>query len=264
MAIDTVKFEVEKVTAKTKMSLSHPLIEQTRKNINKLHLDKGCIRTRREGLDIRVSPNNLDRALNIMNLIIKKLTEKKIEITIKEKGYKNATCVVVSGETFAIDIYEKINIIKKGRDRYGFNEYDYIPNGRLVLRIKNAPHGIRSEWKDGQRKKLENVLDKFIEGLYKAAAREKELKREREQWQEEYRKKEEQQRLEEIEQERFKLLQKEAMAWQTSQIIKAYIEAATKAYIEKNGNPKSGSEFDKWRAWAIQRSNQLNPLLKST
>lgn len=244
------------------MLLPHPLVEKSKKNINKLHLDKGCVRSRRGELNIRVSPDSLDRAFALMNLIIKKLTKKKIEISIKEKDYKSATCITVSGETFAIDLYEKINIIKKGQDQHGFNQYDYVPNGKLVLRIKNAPSEARSEWKDGQRKKLEELLDKFIEGLYKAATREKELKRERLQWQEEYRKKEEQQKLEEIEQERFKGLHKEAMAWQTSQIIKAYIEAATKAYIKKNGDITPDNHFSKWRSWAIQKTGQLNPLLK--
>jgi len=248
---------------KTRALLSHSLIEQTKKNMDKHYLDKGCIRSRRGGLDIRVSPNSLDRALNIMDSLIKKLTKKNVGISIKEKDYKSATCVTIFGETLSIDMYEKVNIIKKGQDRLGFNQYDYVPNERLVLRIKNAPCGTRSEWKDGERKKLEDLLDKFIEGLYKAAAREKELKREREQRHEEYRKKEEQQRLEEIEQERFKVLHKEAMAWHASQIIKSYIEATTKTYVQKHGNPEPGSDFDKWRSWAIQRSDQVNPLLKT-
>ena len=245
------------------MLLSNPLIEQTRKNINKLHLDKGCIRTRRDGLDIRVSPNSLNRALTIMGSIIKKLAKKKIEITIKEKDYRNVTCAIVSGETFAIDIYEKINIIKKGKDQHDFNQYDYVPNGKLVLRIKNAPSETRGEWKDGKKKKLENLIDSFIEGLYKVASKEKELKRERQKWHEEYLKKEKRQELEQIEQGRFKKLHDEAMAWQTSQIIKTYIEVAAKAYIEKNGKFEPGSKFDKWRNWAIQKSDQLNPILKT-
>ena len=242
------------------MPLANPLIEQTRKNIGKLRPDKGCIRTRREGLDIRVSPNNLDRALKIMRVLIKKLTHKKINISIKKTDYKNTTCVTISEETFAIDLYEKINIIKKEQDQHGFNQYDYAPNGKLVLRIKNALSGTRSEWKDGQRKKLENLMDAFIEGLGRAAAREKELKQERQKWHEEYLKKEENERLEQIEQEHLKKLHDEAMAWQTSRIIKAYVEAATKAYIQKNGVLETASEFDKWRSWAIQKADQLNPL----
>jgi hypothetical protein len=240
----------------------HPIVEKTRKSLNRSHLDKGCINSGRGELNIRVGPNSLDRALNIMDSLINKLAEKGIEVAIKEKDYKSTTCVTVSGETFAIDIYEKINIIKKEEDKYSFDRYDYIPNGKLVLRIKDAPTDIQSEWTDGKRKKLEDQMDSFIEGLYKAADREKELERKRQEWHEEYLKKEEDRKTEEQERERFKILEKEALSWHTSKIIRDYIEDATKAYTQKHGNIKPGSEFDKWKTWASEQANRLDPLSK--
>ena len=231
------------------------LVEKTRKSINLSNITRGCIRGGRGALDIRVCPNSLDRALNITDSLIKKLSEKGIEVTLNEKDYKSPTCVMIAEETFAIDIYEKINIIKKGEDKFGYGEYDYIPNGILVLRIKNAPGDIQSEWKDGKRKKLEDQIGSFIEGLYKAADGEKELERKRQKWHEEYLKKEEEHKIEEQERERFKILEKEALSWHTSKIIRAYIEDATKTYIQKHGNIEPGSEFDKWRTWASKQAS---------
>jgi hypothetical protein len=252
---------VRKTKSNQNMNM-HPLVEKTRKSIDLSYINRGCIRGGRGALDIRVGPNSLDRALNIMDLLIKKLSEKGVEVTLNEKDYKIHTCVTITEETFAIDIYEKINIIKKGEDKFGYGEYDYIPSGTLVLRIKDAPGDIQSEWKDGKRKKLEDQIDSFIEGLYKAADKEKELDRERQKWHEEYLKKEEEKKTEEQEHERFKILEKEALSWHTSKVIRAYVEDATRAYIQKHGNIEPGGEFDKWKTWASEQANRLDPLSK--
>lgn len=235
----------------------HPLVEKTKKSVNKSYLDKGCVRCGHNGLAIRVSPNSLDRAFKVMDTLIKALEEKGAQVSIVKEEYKNVTSVNLSGVALEIDIYEKINIIKKNQDQYGFNQFDYIPNGQLVLRIKNA-YGVRGEWKDGKRKKLEDLIDRFIDGLYAAVAREKELQKERDQWKEEQHKREEQERLKELEQERIDNLEKEAMSWHRSKIIRSYVDAATAAYIQKNGKIEPGSEFDQWKAWANQQADRLD------
>jgi len=242
----------------------HPLIEKAKKSINKSNLDKGCIIGRLTGLDIRVSPNSLDRALGIMDTLIKGLETKGAEVVIIKEDYKSRTCVRVSGEILAIDMYEKINNVKKEQDQHGFNRYDYIPNGTLVLRIKDAPYDVRSEWKDGETKKLEACIDNFINGLILAAEKQKanRLKREQEhrEWEEKERRGEEGQKIRQQEQALFDILEKEAMGWHKSKIIRSYIEAATAAHIQKNGEVEPGSEFDKWKTWANQQVDLLDPL----
>ena len=238
----------------------HPLVERTRKGIGKFPLDKGCLIGRRAGLDIRVGHNSLDRALMIMDTLIKTLEAKGAQVSIIKKDYyRNATSVNLSGVALEFDVYEKINIVKKGEDKFGYNQLDYIPNGQLVLRIKNT-YVNRSEWKDGKRKKLEDLCDSFIEGLHAAVAREKELQKEREKWKEEQHKRDEEERLKEIEQERFNNLKQEALRWHESQIIRSYVEAATAAHIQKNGKIEPGSEFDQWKTWVTARINRFDPL----
>lgn len=245
----------------------HPLIEKLKKSINKSNLDKGCIIGRHTGLDIRVSPNSLDRALSIMDILFKAFENKGIAVDIKKGDYKYITSVIVSGETLAIDMYEKLNILKKGQDQHGFNRYDYIPNGNLVLRIKDVPYETRSEWKDGERKKLEACIDNFINGLILVAEKQKanRLKREQEHrdWEEKERKGEEDQKIRQQKQALLDILEKEAMGWHKSKIIRSYIEAATAAHIQKNGKVESGSEFDKWKIWASEQANRFDPLLKT-
>lgn len=195
-----------------------------------------------------------------MNNLIKALEEKGVKVSLIKKEYKYITSVDISGVKLEIDLYEKINIIKKGKGSFGYDEYDYIPNGKLVLRIKDGPYDMRKEWIDGEKKKIDDHLNSFIEGLYKSVAREKEQEKEREERAEEQAKKDELQRLKNLEQERVNNLQKEALSWQKSQIIRTYIEAATKAYIDKNSKIEPGSEFDKWKTWAIEQADRMNPL----
>ena len=58
------------------------------------------------------------------------------------------------------------------------------------------------------------------------------------------------------------VLEKEAMNWHRSKVIRSYIEAATAAHIQKNGKDEPGSEFDKWKTWASEQANRLDPLSK--
>jgi hypothetical protein len=64
--------------------------------------------------------------------------------------------------------------------------------------------------------------------------------------------------LKEEERLRVERLGKEAIRWHKSQIIRSYIEAATKNYIQKRGAIDPGCEFDKWLARAIEQAERLN------
>jgi len=239
------------------------LTEKTRKSIRKARLDKGCVTTRHADFNIRIGPNSVDRTLNILNSLIRIFETKNIKIFLKEEPYEAKTCVTISGITFELDLYEKISIIKKEeKDWLGCTQYDYIPTGKLVLRIKNAPYQARSEWCDGKKQRLENILDSFVEGLYEAVIKEQELEKERQKWHEEYLKKEEEQRARELEREQFKALEQEAIAWQRIQTIRDYIEAVTKAYILTKGPIEPGSEFDKWITGAKALVNRFDSLSK--
>lgn len=246
------------------LSNSHPLIKQTLKALKEPIMDKGCIICRWDGVNMRVSPGSLYRALTIMDTVIKELETKGAKVAIIKEDYKVSTCVKVSGEALDIDMYEKVNNVKKGQDQHGFNQYDYIPNGDLVLRIKDAPYDTRSEWKDGQRKRLEVCVDDFINGLFLAVEKKKanRLKREQEkrEWEERERREEEEQKIRQQQQTLFDMLEKEVMGWHRSKIIRSYIEAATAAHIQKNGNIEPGCEFDKWKTWANNAADRLDPL----
>ena len=152
--------------SKVKLPNPHPLITNTLKNIDKSYLDKGCIRCRHHGLDVRVSPNSLDRAIKIMDTLIKTLEKRKAKVSLIKKDYKNITCVSISDVALEIDLYEKFNIIKKGEDRLGFNLYDYIPNGKLVLRIKMQLMELDVNGLIDKERKSKTVLITLLKGCF--------------------------------------------------------------------------------------------------
>lgn len=114
----------------------------------------------------------------------------------------------------------------------------------------------------------EIVLLSSRNGLILAAEKQKanRLKREQEkrEWEENERRGEEERRIRQQEQALIDKLEKEAMGWHRSKIILSYIEAATAAYIQKNGKVESGSEFDKWKTWAGQQADRLDPLVNKS
>jgi len=222
-----------------------------------------CLTSRRESLDIFVSPANLNRALCIMDALIKALETRKHKVFINTD--KNTTSVDILGQVLDITLRENLKCTIT-EDRFG-PKNSLIPNGDLVLRIRNDLGYYRTRWTDGKEQKLEDKINSFIEGLYKAVLWEREfdLKREREhrEWEEKRRKQEETRKLKEQEQAKLNNLKKNAADWHQSRTLRAYIKAATNTYIANSGKIEPGSDFEKWQTWANQQADRLDPLVES-
>lgn len=150
-------------------------------------------------LDIAVSKDSLDRALRIMDALIKALVGRglTVEVTdmrITTNGYyryperspdSNVTRVQVQGEWIVFGIEERSKVVipdppeppkhLKGAKLESWIYWNQprrtlVPNGVLVLRLKNVDRiNVRQEWKDGARKKLEHQLNDIVAHLYLAA-----------------------------------------------------------------------------------------------
>lgn len=238
----------------------HPLVEKTRKSINKSLLYNDFLYIGRVGLNIHVTPKCVDRALKVMDTLIKALEGKGAQVSVINKEDKNTTCVHLSGVVLEVDMYEKMNIVKNTKVGFLENKVNFVPNGKLAFRINNT-FRTRKEWQDEDNRKLEDMIDVLIEGLNKAVVKNKEQQKIWDGWEEERKKRAEIERLNALEQERIVNLEKEVIRWQKSSLIRSYVEAATKAYIQKNGKIEPGSEFDKWRIWANKKADNLDHLV---
>ena len=230
-------------------------------------------------LDIAVSKNQIERSLRIYDALIKTLEELGFSIRINKdkqdryRGSRQSTCIQIGGQELPIKLVEKVKRIEHIKTppdignkqlQYIYEpNHDFVATGILTLQI-DYYWASRKNWRDGQRKKLEEQIGDFVLSLVKTAEemqirdeiREQEEQRRR---QEEQRKREVQE-LREKEVKRFQALEKAAQEWNRAQEIERYIEAV-KATMEKQTlDIKQREELEEWIRWAKGKVEWLNPL----
>lgn len=252
-----------KIVVSDTLAKLHPLVMQAKKNMRTPYEHKDCVVSAWGFFDIFVNRTNMKRALCIMDALIKALETRGIPISINPKDQKPPTCVDILGEAFEIDLHETLKRIEI-KDGY-LSRSDFKPSGELVLRIKKEFADYRTRWSDGKKQRVEDHLNSFIIGLYEAALWERgqrlEIEKMHRKWEKERRKEEETRQLKEEELKRLKDLENEALNWHKSQSIRSYIKATEKSYLQKNSNIQPDSEFGKWKEWAIQQADRLDPLV---
>jgi len=243
--------------------------------------ERGILRPgNRRCLDIRVSPNSLDRALRAMDALIKALEARSYSVSVGPKEEVNSTSVEIDGEKLRFCIeetarrYERELTPAEKKNKmeyphfYGTPMYAYSPTGKLRLRIMDNMYlGVRKMWSDGASQKVENCLNSFIIGLIRTAEaikadRLQRQERDREAAERASRREELAARIRE-EESKIKDLEEEAASWHRSQKIRAYVNAVRDAAIAESGHVEPGSELDEWLSWAQKYADRLDPLVES-
>ena len=278
--ITAEKMPENKITVPLSLDSPHDLIVMTQRSLIGAKVDaRGLKQPRARGcLDIHVGQDSIDRAMLIMDTLVKALETRGFDISVaKEPPF--STSVSVMDEVIKFALIEDLDRTErkltaaqiKEKEKhpwmYSSQEYDYSPNGILYLRIKNDDSlNTRKTWSDGRRQRLEECLNSFVGGLAKAAIAIKHLRTEREQrelrWQEERRQWEESERIRREEEEKLKDLDREVASWQRSQQIRSYIGAVKKWGIQKYGEIKPDSNLQQWLTWATKQADRLDPLVE--
>lgn len=169
----------------------YPLIRKAAKHLATSRPDgNGILATNPECLDIRVSGESAERALRLMDTLIKALHAAGFGVTVSE----GATVISIDDSKIRISLQEearrrRIRAIEhdlEGYYQFGHRLYSdrAYPMGILSLVIddKGFPYGVlaRKAWRDTGQKKLEECLSGFISGVMKAAAIMKSLESRRE------------------------------------------------------------------------------------
>ncbi|MBA1146686.1 hypothetical protein H0Z60_06400 [Ectothiorhodospiraceae bacterium WFHF3C12] len=199
----------------------------------------------------------------------------QIKVSLNPSGPVE-TVLTVEGERFSLKLDERVSrherelTAAEKRERatkeyfYFRDRYRYEPTGELVLRVVDAPYGMRSQWRDGKRKRLEDCLGEAIQSLTAMAAERKARKAEREererQWQEAQRRREELRREVEAEQRRVDALLAESAAWEKSQQLRDYIAAVRGIRLNSDG---INGVTEQWLDWAEQQADRLDPTVES-
>ena len=146
-----------------------------------------------EAFSVSIGPENIQRALIILQTLCNALTKRGSSIQTKPKepkdnhqsqyGYTQREVHPIYA--FVLDTYisfritetsTKLQIPEKGR-KHSYQEFMYKPSGKLCFEITNSPYGnySRSRGQDGKVLKVENQLNDIIINIIKFATMQKEL-----------------------------------------------------------------------------------------
>lgn len=264
----------------------HVLVQEAKAALRerKLTLD-GRVLMPKCGLGILVAPASTKRALLIMDTLLK-ACEAQGWSTGGTPEYRPHTIVRVQGCEVHIRLeeglrqsprtlseWEKKWETERSRPRKR-PPYELVPNGKLKLFAYGTGFHHTAEWRDGLRRRLEDMLDSILAHI--AAAPEAKRQGDRAQAAFEARQREEERRQlaqEEAERERLRIRRAEqarvdklvadAEAWEQARIVRAYIEAWV-AKTEAGTGLKigGGSEYEQWVTWARAQADRLDPLIR--
>ncbi|ANE50629.1 hypothetical protein [Flavisolibacter tropicus] len=215
---------------------------------------QGVISTSRGELTIRVSPQNISRALRILDTLIKALRSRGHTIEVDtEKTY-----VIINTLKIEVSIKEKLKRVIIDNPKWSWQSSELCPTGILSFRIEGG-----SEWKDGK-EPLEAQLPRIIARLEMEAIRRKERQEQLEKfWQEQREKRrlaEEFAARKEKELIDFKIMLQKAERWHKAVTLRNYIEAVEQKAVQSVG---PSEEITQWLAWARKKADWYDPFIEA-
>jgi hypothetical protein len=248
----------------------HPLVRHTAQVLRSARPGPyGTLAARREKcLDLRVGPRSLERALRIIDALVKALEHRGFRVGVSTDE-KPRTQVEILGQRLTIMLDERIKRTEhspKNGERYG-PKWDYVPSGELRLKIDEWVGGsARKTWSDGVGAQLEGQLNSVIVGLVVIADVKRAWEQEREREEAACREAERRRILAEQarreEQQRRLLLERQAESWSKSQQLRAFIDEVERRATAKAVSTAPDSELGAWIAWARQHADRLDPLAR--
>jgi hypothetical protein len=239
------------ITVPHRLSNPHRLIQETMDAAREAKERQGGWTHRESGkrcINVAVSDEQWQRSLTIMDTLFKALEQQGHRVMVESDGYPGSrTFVEING----IKVEMKLSEHKQG----------------LRLSIEEYATGMRKTWQDSERRRVEDILPKFIEALILIAAKLRERDMERQRRQEELERQRQQREVEiaayKAEEQRVNKLYTESAAWCKAKQIRDYVEAVRSDLLKKQGNIEPGSEAARWLAWALQQADRLDPLVES-
>ena len=245
-------------------------LKESSKDISKTYGYGRCYSNNDEAFEVSIGPNNIQRALAILQTLCNALTARRYSIDLKpnkkkqqyQYGYqqreRHPVYAIVLDAYISFKISERSirhEIPEKDRE-YSYERYEYEPSGKLCFELIDSPYGnnIRSKWQDGKKTKIEDNLNDIIINMIKFATmlkeREAKAAKQREIWKIEEIKRREREKHEKIDKARVEHLIKESKRLVKFNQIKDYIEVIVAEGKQRLGDDYPDSDFSKWFEWA--------------
>lgn len=264
IVLPEVAFEQDpanRIVVPPRLGRSHPYIRRTREALKRQKPgDRGLLFPTGRCLDVRVSREQVSRALRLMNTLVLAMEDRGWNPQLPREG--RGLQVNVLGEQLVVSITERAKQVprrardweqrdmEEGRRRSG--PYDLVPAGVLILRIHNATWQL-CEFLDRLNAPLEGRLNEFLICLVETAVAERDQRAERER---RAREEAERQRVQWAQEERERQWNEWMDAWDKSQRIRAFAAAVAGAFAPV----EPGSKIDEWLAFAADYAERNDPL----
>jgi hypothetical protein len=226
-----------------------------------------------------VSPDTLDRALRVLDVLIKESERRGCTWKVTEQGTTTIEC---DGEEMKVEMKERLSRREipppppppETRRRRGpawessytptyYPRYEWVSTGQLSFHIDQyGGAGVRRDWSDGKRLRLENKLHEILVGLQNMAAG---IRAERQKWDDWKHEQElaEERRLTRVRaaevQRRLRLRMVRAMQrWEHARRLQLFCNAVERRLASLTTGQTQ--RVQKWLAWARQQADLLDPL----
>lgn len=271
---------IETINVDAVLTEPHPLIKAAQKRLSMKtgwNDERGIRRAPTEVLDISVTPDSLDRALRLMDALVKKLISRGVAISVDSSQSK--TILALDGVKLPLSLTEQTkrtdHVITteetKAQERhakrarwepmvhyYSMPRYDYHPTGTLTITVGPWP---TRNCRDTSNTSLEDRLGEVVNNVFEVVRLVKEHRLEMA-------------RAEEVrllaaekyelaskrvkdEKEALEKLESKAKDFRRSQRIQAYVQAIEESALAAGNMPR---ELENWIVWAKQKADWLNPV----
>ena len=261
-----------RIKVASKLDNPHPLTRFTRDLFQNSREDNYC-RLQKRGhepcLEIQVSKAMLNRALRIMDALIKALVSRGQKVETTNEG-QFSTKFIIERTAVNVRLVEKIDRAENvgseaEKSSWDWKRFSFKPAGELFFEIDNyRARGCRKKWFDSPRSPLEDQLNDIIIGLYDVAEASHNAVLQREKEVEQQRIKETQRLIAErekaAESERLATLEKQCDLWVKSQNLRLFIQAYEDHLTKQSGSIDPGGPEAKWLDWARKYADEIDPL----
>lgn len=278
--------EENKIVVSEILADPHPLVAQTIKALKRAKPNlSGYLRPSGSCLHVNVTVDGADRAMCILDALLKGLDARGYYVTIRPAENEHAdakTVVRVRDEDIEIKLEEKVDVVerpdpvdpnaKPARRRY-VDPYaipralpprrELVATGLYTLRIDHSYlGGLRCSWSDGKQQRIAERLNDFVVGLVAVSERLKEMRLEREAREREYqaaqqrRLEEERRRLDHA--ARVRALESALSDWRDARDIRAYVADSRTALV--GHEVPADAPILGWLAWAERYAEAIDPL----
>lgn len=218
-------------------------------------------------LAVAVTLGTADRAMVVYDALLKACDSRGWPVTVT--GDENrSTTVAVGAEHVGLFIEERVDRMERKPDPkekrvYWPKEYDYVPTGRLTVRLI-APYlgGVRQSWSDGAKQRVEDCLNGIMVGLVAASEFLKAQRLEQEARHREYLAAEERrhqaERRRQAEEARVRALDADLVAWRKAATVRQYAWAMRQS-AEAAGLLGEGTPLPEWLSWVEQYAERIDP-----